>query len=64
MSEFFPPVLTESGRVVKFSSDPAANTFVLELINGKWDEPSIPVSFDDDWNSRELSADELRSYME
>ena len=50
MSEFFPLVLTESGRVVKFSSDPAANTFVLELIDGNWTDPVKPVSYENDWN--------------
>ena len=61
MSEFRPPVITESGRVLKFSSDPKA--FVRELVNGAWVEPTKPVSFDDDWHARVLTADELRSYI-
>ena len=62
MSEFFPPVHTESGRIVKFSSDPEVR--VRELVNGVWVKPSKPVSFDDHWNARELSEDELYSYIE
>ena len=62
MSEFFPPVLTESGRIIKFSPDPEVR--VRELINGVWVKPSKPVSFDDHWNARELSEDELHSYIE
>ena len=62
MSDLLGPALTESGRVIKLSPDP--NGWVLELINGIWSEPTKPVSFEDFWNARVLSVEELRSYME
>ena len=64
MSGFFSPVLTESGRILKVSPDPNAEVWIIELVNGSWIQPSKPVSFDDLWSARVLTAAELRSYTE
>lgn len=64
MDGYTPPAITESGRIVMFATNPNSEARVLELIDGAWVKPSRPVSFDDDWNSRILSADELRTYTE
>lgn len=64
MDGYTPPAITESGRIIMFATDPNSEAWVLELIDGAWVKPSRPISFDDDWNARVLSADELRSYTE
>lgn len=51
-------IKTESGRVFNDTGD--SNTRVLELINGSWVKPTMPVSFTELMDGTPLTEEEVK----